>query len=159
MPLLIKNKTIVQDNWALVQSLTGLPEGNIIVPLALWQSDKEILCQHANLGIWLDSDQEPSHISEDIEHFALIALNFPVFTDGRPYSYARLLRERYGFEGEIRAIGDVLQDQLFYMHRCGFNAFALRQGADLDKALTAFDTFKDSYQTAVEQTVPLFKRR
>ena len=80
-------------------------------------------------------------------------------TDGRGYSTARLLRERYGYQGEIRAIGDVLQDQLFLMARCGFDAFALRADKSIEKALAAFETFKAPYQAAVDQPQPLFRRR
>ena len=80
-------------------------------------------------------------------------------TDGRGYSIARLLRERYGFKGEIRAIGDVLQDQLFPMKRVGFNAYALPEGKNLDKALASLRVFSETYQAAVDQPQPLFRRR
>ena len=86
-------------------------------------------------------------------------MNFPKFTDGRGYSTARLLRERYGYTGELRAIGDVLHDQLFYMARCGFDAFALKDGKDVAKAVNAFETFMTPYQAAVDQPQPLFRRR
>jgi uncharacterized protein (DUF934 family) len=94
-----------------------------------------------------------------MRHFALVAVNFPQFTDGRGYSSARLLRERYGWRGELRAIGDVFRDQLFYLARCGFDAFALRQGEDAQAALAAFDDFSDAYQTAADRPLPLFRRR
>ncbi|MDQ5959482.1 MAG: hypothetical protein QG592_561 [Pseudomonadota bacterium] len=89
----------------------------------------------------------------------MIGINFPKFVDGRGYSTARLLRERYAYQGEIRAIGDVLQDQLFLMARCGFDAFALRADKSVEKALGAFETFKAPYQAAVDQPQPLFRRR
>ena len=94
-----------------------------------------------------------------MQHFALIALEFPKFRDGRAYSYARLLRERYGFKGELRAIGDVLHDHLFFMAQCGFDAFALREDQDAQEALSVFGTFSDGYQTSVLRPVPLFRRR
>lgn len=84
---------------------------------------------------------------------------FPQFTDGRGYSTARLLRERYGWWGELRAIGDVQRDQLFYLSRVGFDAFELNDGIDLQSALSAFADFSEAYQTSVERLLPLFRRR
>ena len=86
-------------------------------------------------------------------------MNFPKFTDGRGYSSARLLRDRYSFRGEIRAIGDVLQDQLFYMKRCGIDAYALREDKDIVAALASLRDFSETYQAAVDQPQPLFRRR
>ena len=86
-------------------------------------------------------------------------MNFPKFGDGRGYSIARLLRERYGFKGELRATGDVLHDHLFFMEQCGFDAFALREDQNPQEALSVFDTFSDGYQTSVLRPVPLFRRR
>ena len=91
--------------------------------------------------------------------FGVVAVNFPKFTDGRGYSTARLLRERYGWKGELRAVGDVFRDQLFHLASCGFNAYALREGEDPLDALTAFRDFSDTYQATVEQPLPLFRRR
>ena len=86
-------------------------------------------------------------------------MNFPKFGDGRGYSIARLLRERYGYTGELRAIGDVLRDHLQFMEQCGFDAFALREDQNIDEALRAFDDFSDGYQTSARRPVPLFLRR
>ena len=86
-------------------------------------------------------------------------MNFPKFTDGRGYTTARLLRERYAYLGEIRAIGDVLRDQLQNLRRCGFDAFAVREGRDLEDALRGFADFSEHYQTAVTEPQPLFRRR
>jgi phosphoadenosine phosphosulfate reductase len=94
-----------------------------------------------------------------LERLPVIGVNFPKFTDGRSYSSARLLRERYRYHGEIRALGDVLQDQLFYMRRCGIDAYALRADKDIDKALAGLAVFSDTYQAAVDQPQPLFRRR
>jgi uncharacterized protein (DUF934 family) len=111
-------------------------------------------------GVWLDSDEGPEALAGDIDRFAvMIGVNFPKFTDGRSYSSARLLRERYGYGGEIRALGDVLQDQLFYMQRCGIDAYALRADKDIEKALAGLSVFSETYQAAVDQPQPLFHRR
>ena len=113
----------------------------------------------SRLGICLDSHEEPAAIAEDLKLFGVVAVNFPKFTDGRGYSTARVLRERYGWKGELRAVGDVFRDQLFQLASCGFNAFALRAGEDPQDALAAFRDFSDTYQATVEQPLPLFRRR
>jgi len=156
----------VPDPWRLLRSAEeGNPpsslDGDIIVPLALWQAEREALLARTTgrLGLWLDGDEDPADVAADIEYFDVIAVNFPQFTDGRGYSIGRLLRERHGYSGELRAIGDIQRDQLFYLSRCGFNAFALRDGEDVATALTAFSDFSEAYQASVERPLPLFRRR
>ncbi|KAF1052637.1 MAG: hypothetical protein GAK43_01802 [Stenotrophomonas maltophilia] len=109
--------------------------------------------------MWLDSDEEPEAIAEDLERFQVIGVNFPAFTDGRGFSIARLLRERFGFKGEIRALGDVLRDQLFFMQSCGFDAYAIRADRDPHDALASLSDFSEVYQTSATQPQPLFRRR
>ena len=109
--------------------------------------------------VWLASSEEPEALAQDAARLPLIAIDFPKFTDGRGLSGARLLRERYGFRGELRAIGDIQRDQLFDLARCGFDAFVLREGEDAEAALAAFNTFSDAYQTSVDRPAPLFRRR
>ena len=176
MASLIRHGQIAADNWQLLKladdgSLPEIPaEGDIIVPLALWQASSSALLVRngGRLGVWLDSDEEPAQIADHLGCFEVIAVNFPQFTDGRGYSIARLLRERHGWKGELRAIGDVQRDQLFYLSRCGFDAFLLREGQDVPQgdllrgaqaALSAFSDFTEAYQTSVERPVPLFRRR
>jgi uncharacterized protein (DUF934 family) len=123
MPLL-KDGKLVEDAWTPLADDAAQLEGDIVVTLEQWQAERERLRGHnGRLGLRLKSDQSPAAIAEDLEHFQLIALEFPRFGDGRAYSYARLLRERYGFTGELRAVGNVLRDQLLFMLRCGFDAF------------------------------------
>jgi uncharacterized protein (DUF934 family) len=97
--------------------------------------------------------------AERIGALGIIAVNFPKYGDGRGYSIARLLRERYGFKGELRAVGVVARDHLQLMAQCGFDSFLLREGEDTQAALAAFDDFSESYQTSAAQPVPLFRRR
>ncbi len=158
---IISDGTLIQDRWHLVTDAEQpLPEGDIIVPVALWLAQKDaLLARSGELGVWLDSDQGPEEISADLTHFSIVAINFPVFGDGRGYSYARLLRERYDYRHDIRAIGDVMQDQLFYMQRCGFSSFALKEGKDVAAALASLEPFKHSYQAAANQPDPLYRRR
>ncbi len=166
MATLIKNAKIAADNWLRLDraadgSLPTVPAaGDIIVPLALWQAKAgELLARSGQLGLWLDSAEEPALIADSLDAFSLIAVNFPQFTDGRGYSTARLLRERYGWKGELRAIGDIQRDQLYYLSRCGFDAFVLNDGLEAQAALSAFGDFSEDYQTSVERPAPLFRRR
>jgi uncharacterized protein (DUF934 family) len=163
---LIKDRRIVGDTWTLLRAaddgaLPAVPEtGAVIVPLALWLRDWARLLQRgAPIGVWLSPADDPADIANDLDRFGVVAVDFPQFSDGRGYSIARLLRERYGYKGELRAIGDVLRDQLFYMHRCGFDAFAVREDRSIEDALKALDDFSDAYQVSVERPVPLFRRR
>jgi uncharacterized protein (DUF934 family) len=168
MATLIKEQRIVADSWHLLERgpKGELPEvparGDVIVPLALWLARREELLartETGTLGAWIDANEGPEALAADVQRFPLIAVNFPKFGDGRGYSIARLLRERYGFKGEVRAIGDVLHDHLFFMSQCGFDAFALREDQDPQEALSVFDTFSDGYQSSVLRPVPLFRRR
>ena len=122
MPLL-KNGQIVADSWRRIGDDEPLPDsGRLMVSLARWQRERDALAVRGSLGLVLNSDQGPASIADHLAHFDLIALDFPRFQDGRAYSYARLIRERYKFTGELRAVGNVLRDQLLFMRRCGFDA-------------------------------------
>lgn len=161
---IIKNAQVVNDNWQLLTIETTLDEvsaqDNVILPLSLWLENKSLLeNRQEKTGVWLNSAEEIESIAENVATIPLIALEFPSFTDGRHYSSARILRERYHYQGEIRAIGDVLKDQLFAMHRCGFNSFVIKQGKDINNALLGLTDFSETYQAAVVQPLPLFKRR
>ncbi len=165
MAVIIRQRQVVTDNWRLLKpaadgGITIPPDGDVIVPLSVWREQREELrARPGRLGVWLAATDDPALIAGDLRHLELIAVDFPQFTDGRGYSIARLLRERYGWRGELRAIGDVLRDQLFYLARCGFDAFALRDGQDAQAALSAFDDFSEAYQASVERPRPLFRRR
>lgn len=167
MARIIKQGAIIDDGWQILSLNEGeapetivLPAGQVIFPLAVWLSRQaEILASHDAIGVWLDASEGPEAIAGDLGHLRLIAINFPKFVDGRGYSSARLLRSRYGWMGELRAIGDVLHDQLFYMKRCGFDSFAVKEGKDIEAALAkAFNTWSESYQAAVDQKQPIFRR-
>jgi len=163
MAQIIKHRALIQDSWQLLEQAPAgaLPSsGDVIVPLALWRSERESLSSRlGHVGVWLEADADPEAIAPDLARIELIAVRFASFTDGRGYSLARLLRERYGYRGELRAIGDVLRDQLYYLSRCGFDAFALRPDQDAEQALCAFSDFSEAYQVSVDQPYPLFRRR
>jgi uncharacterized protein (DUF934 family) len=125
-----------------------------------WLAERQALVARAGrIGVVLDGNDDPAAVAEDLRLFGVVAVEFPRFTDGRGYSTGRLLRERYGWRGEMRAVGDIQRDQIFYLARCGFDAFLLRDGEDAAAALDAFHDFSERYQGAVDEPAPLFRRR
>ncbi|WP_461534619.1 DUF934 domain-containing protein [Spongorhabdus nitratireducens] len=159
MRRIIKDKQIVSDSFTVVakDAEGDLPEGNLLLPLQLWLQRKELkLAAENEYGVWIDSDQDPFELKDQLEDAAAVAVNFPVFSDGRGYSSGRLIRERLGYTGELRAIGDVLLDQLFFMLRCGFNAYAVRSDRCIEEALQGLEAFSLSYQGANDKA-PLFR--
>lgn len=175
MAILIKDGRIADDSWRLLPDadverlsypaedglLPDFPVArDLIVHLALWRRRREDLIERGGrLGVRLAPDEGPEAIAADLSHFDLVAVDFPAFTDGRGYSTARLLRERYGFKGELRAVGDVLRDQLLALQRCGFDAFQLRKDRDAEAACDAFREFSAFYQGDARDPRPLFLRR
>ncbi len=159
----IKNKEVVNDDWQLIRELdesAPVPEGNVILPFAYWQANRDQLLKSDTAhAIWADGSVNTEELVNDLEHFSLIALDFPAFKDGRSYSHARLLRDRYNYKGELRAIGDVLRDQLFYMQRCGFDSFDVRADKDIEDALKGLKDFTVRYQAAADDAVPVYKLR
>jgi uncharacterized protein (DUF934 family) len=147
MPL-IKAGRLVDDSWRFLSDDEAAPSGAaIVVSLERWRREQdELIARPSPLGIRLAAGQHPGEIIAHLGRLALIALSFPKFTDGRAYSYARLLRERHGFRGELRAIGQVLRDQLLFMHRAGFDAFEIAKGDPLEAWCKACREFSVFYQ-------------
>jgi uncharacterized protein (DUF934 family) len=162
MPTLIKNGRIVDDRWALARgaaSIADLPDGvPVIVPLALWTERRAALIARGEIGVLLLPADDPAAIAPDVALLPVVAIDFPQFTDGRGYSHARLLRERYAFGGELRALGDVGRDQLYYLAQCGFDAFLIPDHRSAGDALAGFSDFSDGYQATFART-PWFRRR
>jgi uncharacterized protein (DUF934 family) len=158
---IIKGGAIVEDSTSHLTDTAEIPaSGDIIVSLERYQELRDVLRQRGGrIGVRLRSDQEATSVVEYLPELALIAVEFPTFKDGRGYTTARLLRDRFGYKGEIRAVGDVLRDQLFYMQRCGFDAYELKPGKDIEGALAAFRDFSVKYQGASDDPRPLFRRR
>jgi len=155
----IKDRKIVDDAWVLLAPDAPVPEaGDVIVSLAQWNAGRESFAARAGkVGVKLKSSESPEQI-EALERVPLVAIDFPSFTDGRGYSSARLLRERHAYRGELRAVGDVLRDQLFSLARCGIDSFALKAGKDIEAALSAFLDFSVTYQAAADDQRPLYRR-
>ena len=126
MPL-YKNGSFVQDPWSAIPEGEAIsPAGHVIVPLSWWQAERQAFAgSNVPIGVRIDPGTPIEEFLEDLSRFALIALAIPKFQDGRAYSTARLLRERHGFKGELRAIGEVLIDQIQPLLRCGFDAFEI----------------------------------
>lgn len=150
MPEIIRSGHVEADDWD--------PAG--ILTLAQWKERRaELLAAGARIGIRLEPADEPAELAPDLDRIQLVAINFPKFVDGRGYSSAALLRTRHGYRGELRAIGDVGRDQLFYLKRCGFDAFALAPHRDPHAALASLGDFSLRYQGSVDDPLPLFRKR
>jgi uncharacterized protein (DUF934 family) len=157
---IIRDRAIVDDDYVHVTDAIEQPaDAKIIVPLNDYVLRREaLLARHPALGVQVPNDKLPTDIP-DLGRLALIAIEFPRFTDGRGYSVGRMLRERHAFRGELRAVGWVLRDQLSYLTRCGFTSFELKPGKPLESALEAFGEFTVTYQAAVDDPRPLYRRR
>jgi uncharacterized protein (DUF934 family) len=163
MSKLIKGRTVVDDAWTLLRTAASAADvpaaGNVIVPLALWLAQRDALGARGDVGVWLAPDDDPAALAADVASLPLIAVDFPKFVDGRGYSTARLLRDRHGYQGELRAIGDVLRDQLYALAECGFDAFAVREDRDPYDALQGLADFTGLYTATTRSPQPWFRRR
>ena len=170
---LIRNGAIAQDDHTVLHLAEGedpatvaLPDTPVIVPLAVWQAQRDTLrlrAEKGEVGVWLAGEADPGVLVDDLQDLQLVAVHFPKFADGRGYSIATLLRTRHGYGGELRAIGDVLRDQFFFLLRCGFSVLQPREGkysaAQLEAALASLRDFSEPYQGAVDRPEPLFRRQ
>ncbi|MBL8446083.1 MAG: DUF934 domain-containing protein [Zoogloeaceae bacterium] len=169
MAKVIKNGQIVTDGWQVLRlaegdsaELVAVPSGPVLVPLTVWQARQADLAGRPDVGVWLASHEPASALADGVEQLSVIAVNFPKFADGRGYSTATLLRTRYGFRGELRAIGDVQRDQFYFLQRCGFDCLQPAEGkysdAQLEAALASFSDFSEPYQGAVDRPAPVWRR-
>lgn len=168
MAHLVRTSGIESDSWRPLDTLDAIERSNaegceasgVLLPLPLWLAARDAPVPiEAPLGVLLEPHDDPHGLAADLARIALIAVSFPRFSDGRGYSIARILRGRYRFRGELRAVGDVLIDQLFYLKRVGFDAFALREDQDPAAAAAALRSFTAAYQGASDEPMPLFRRR
>lgn len=169
MARIIRDRRIVEDDWIRLDDAAPVPpRGRVFVSHARWQAEKPALRARGDLGIVLLPTLDVLDLEGDLPHLDAVAVPFGFIQpkpeggrtfDGRGYTQARVLRERLGYRGEIRAFGDVFRDSMYYMQRCGVNAFELKAGADLDDALKAFADFSLAYQPAADDPTPIFRRR
>lgn len=157
---LIVQRKLVEDPFIKLGVSDPAPSrAQVLVPLERWLSSKEeLLAEAREVGVILPSDKLPKDVP-DLHSLAVIAIEFPRFSDGRGYSVARLLREREGYRGQLRATGWVLRDNLLYMERVGFDAFELKEGKPLESALEAFSELPVAYQATSADPRPLYRRR
>lgn len=154
---------IADDEFEVIALDTPVPAtGKVLIPLAVWEAEKALFkarAERGELGVWLSPDCNPELLAADAASLKLIAFHFPVFKFGQAYSGAVLLRTRYGYTGEIRGFGDLWRDQLFYLARCGFTQFGLKEGKSLEDAIAGFADFTTPYQTSADGALPIFARR
>ncbi|CAI8942214.1 DUF934 domain-containing protein [Methylocaldum szegediense] len=156
---IIKDGQIVANDWRHLSDDEAVPEQAVTVSLSRWRNEKDRQTTFGiPLGLRLNSDDPLEEIVDDLKHFSIVVLEFRQFTDGRSFSLARLLRERYGFDGEIRARGDFIRDQMFFLTRVGVNAFEPKDAQNLQDMLPALKEFTVKYQAAVDVKVPLRRR-
>lgn len=148
---LIKDGEFVEDKFVTVGDEDALPDGPVIVSLERWQAEGETLrARNTPVGVLLKSGQEPTPLVDDLDKLDLVALEFPTYKNGRAYSYARLLRERYGYKGELRAVGNVLRDQFQFMIRCGIDALQVTDNITPEIWAENVGSFSLYYQPAAD---------
>ena len=157
---LIKNNTVVDDPYTLAADDAPLPQGAVIVSLTRLRRDREALFErNTPLGVRLAADQSPETIGSDLDRLALVVLEFPRFRDGRPFSWARMLRTRLRFAGEIRAAGDFLYDQIAFMKRVGFDAWELPASVTPELFARALAEITDVYQPSADGRATIAEKR
>jgi len=146
----IKDKQIIANTWTYLADDEPLLTGDVCVSVQRWLQDKSALLAHeGKIGVRITSTDAAADLANDLQHIELIELNFPAFADGRLFSQAWLLRERYHYHGEIRATGNYLPDQVFYLSRVGVNAFSPSRVEDITTTLAGLNTFTVKYQPSV----------
>ena len=154
---------LVDDDWTLIEdghTQIGSAGGKVIVTLARWRAEREtLLAAHAAVGVLVPNTSDVETVFAEISDRALIVLQFPTFTDGRALSQAVVLRKRLGFTGELRAVGDVIQDLVFWLGRCGFDSIVPRKDQNLEACRAALREFTVAYQAAADEHTPVWIRR
>ena len=163
MPKLIKLQdgrfSWAEDRFAMVGDDDPIPAGDVIISLKRFMAEGETVLAGREVGVLLQPDEAVEDLAYDLPRFAVVALAFPKFLDGRNLSVARLLRERYGFKGEIRAVGAVLRELAMHMVRCGIDAFVPADGSDPETWAAAAGRYRHVYQRAADSHVPAFVER
>lgn len=158
---IIRDRRVVTDHCQHLDHDTPLPgNGDITLPLERWQQEHQSLPNHlGRIGVRLSTDEEPERLNGTLADLDLIAIEFESFTDGRGFSLARDLRDRYGYQCELRALGPLLRDQLPFLARCGFDSFELTEEVDPFAALSTFQAITLQYQPASDTATPIHRLR
>ena len=160
MRKIIRNRELIDDHWLYLNAGEPVPGGtDVVVPLATFLADTAaLLARGDRIGVRIEPGEGIADLVPHLAHIALAAVHFPAFHDGRGLSYARELRERHRYTGEIRAIGDVKRDQVHGMYRCGINACDVKEGTSIVEALIGLDDFSTGYQGDVYDPRPIYRR-
>ena len=161
MRKLNNNGQSLTDNWQMIDTAEIDPRSivePVIVPLAFFLENSEAL-KGKQVGVWLDAADSAQSLTEHVHEIPLIAINFPVFADGRGFSHARSLRDHMGYRGELLAVGNYMQDQLYYLKRCGFDSYAIDDTANVESMAHSLADFSHTYQAAADQPLPIYRRR
>lgn len=163
MPKLLDHGVLTDDRWQLIENQAQLsdlaPDQGVLVPLSIWDDRNDMLAEHTGpVGLWLDVDTDTDELTPSLRDATLVGIRFPAFNDGRGLSLAVLLRTRLGFSGELRAVGDVHEDVIHYMDRCGFDSFSLADERNLETARCATIAPSEHYQGSVREPAPVFRR-
>lgn len=165
MANILKNGQVHHDDWQVLRpeaeadfATLSVPAGQWLVPFALWQAQEDTLKSRSDIGVWLSPNDDLVEVAKHFSQWPLVAIDFPKFTDGRGYSIAWRLRNHCNYEGELRAIGNVLVDQLFFMLRVGFDTLALDPKVSAATAESRLTPFPDAYQGSTDNPQPLFRR-
>ena len=156
----IKNGQTEASSWLHLADEALPPNGAVTVSLERWLKDKaELSTRNDDVGVRLNAADSVEALADDLPSLSLVVLDMETFTDGRAFSQARLLRERFGYSEEIRARGDFLRDQMFFLNRVGVNAFEFPDETPLGDRLKAFNEFSVTYQSSADSPQPLYRRR
>ena len=164
MPMLIRwngqRAEAAEDPYTAVADEDFIPRGDVIISLQRFQNEgKRLIAEGRKVGVRIEPNEQVEDIAAELPDIAVVALAFPKFLQGQPYSSARILRERYRYEGEIRAVGDVLREQAGFMIRCGIDVFAPADGATPDEWTHVAHRFRHVYQRAEDGREPAFEER
>lgn len=159
MSRIIRKRLITEDDWTLAVDGVAHAAGRLIVPLARWRAERETLLAAHEIGVLLPNTEDVETVYAEIADRPLIALQFPLFTDGRALTQAVVLRNRLGFKGELRAVGDVVRDLAFWLGRCGIDTLVPRPDQSLEACRDALDEIRVAYQPAADAHQPIWRRR
>lgn len=169
MAKIIRNQSVVEDDYVKLTDDAPLPaSGNVVVSLTRWRAETEVLKKRGKVGVQIPSNLDVSELKSDLPSLTCIVLSFVfikpkpeggITFDGRAYSQAHLLRERLGYKGDIRAVGDIFRDTIHAMHRCGINVIEPKPGTSAEDALNAFKDFSMAYQASADGQPSIFRKR
>ena len=164
MPMLIRwtgqRGEAMEDPFTSVADEDFIPRGDVIISLQRFHNEgQRLLAEGRKVGVRVEASEQVEDLAAELPNIAVVALAFPKFLQGQPYSSARILRERYGYQGEIRAVGDVLREQAGFMVRCGFDVFAPADGASPEQWTHVVNRFRHVYQRAEDGRAPAFVER